>query len=80
MIKELTMYTVICDNCLVDSNEGSEHSCWSDESSAEYMAEENGWVKRDGKHYCGDCIVYDDNDEEVINTSRTQNHIADVGK
>lgn len=38
MIKELKMYTVVCDNCGKDSNDGTDYSCWSDAEQAEWNA------------------------------------------
>jgi hypothetical protein len=66
MIKEVTMYTVICDNCGVDSNENAEYACWDDKSYAEKSAMEDTWIKENHKHYCKDCWEYNDDDEIVI--------------
>lgn len=41
------MYTVICDNCGKDSNEGSEYSAWSDPDQAETMADSCDFLKID---------------------------------
>ncbi len=62
MIKEVTMYTVICDNCLADSNEGGEYAGWGEKDHAIDMAKDCGFVERNGKHYCSDCIVFNDQD------------------
>lgn len=42
MIKEVKMFTVICDNCGVDVNKGQEYTCWNDEAYAEDIAIESG--------------------------------------
>ena len=65
MIKEVKMYTVICDNCGVDVCEGKEISAWGEESWVEEIAENAEWHIDKG-HYCPDCFYYDDNDELKI--------------
>jgi len=67
MVKEITMYTVICDNCGKDSNEGCEYAGWSDKGYAVDVAIDGaGFIKNDDNHYCPKCYEYDDNDEIVI--------------
>ena len=66
MIKELRMYTVVCDNCGADVNEDAEYSCWSDEGYAQDIAMEADWVTVDDKHYCTDCYYYDEDDKLII--------------
>lgn len=66
MIEEVKMYTVICDNCGVDSNEDSEYSCWNDKDTAWDTASEQDWIKENGKHYFTNCYSYDDNDNLII--------------
>lgn len=73
MIKELTMYTVVCDNCAIDCNEGEEYSGWSEEWYAEEIADNCGWLKQDDCHYCEPCWNYDDDDNIIINKARQQN-------
>jgi len=62
MIKEVIMYTVICDNCGVDANKDTEYSCWNDKGSAWDVAMDSDWTEHEGKHYCPDCFSYDDDD------------------
>lgn len=69
MIKQLTMYTLICDNCGQDASEGEDYSCWSEPDWVIDGAEESGWYVED-KHYCPDCFSWDDEDKLVINESR----------
>jgi hypothetical protein len=66
MIKELKMFTVVCDNCGKDSNEGTEYSCWADESQAKEMASNADWIEEDDKDYCPECFSYDDDDNLII--------------
>lgn len=70
MIKEVKMYTVVCDNCGKDVNEGAEYSCWNDKNYADDVAMESDWYRVDDKHYCQDCAEYDDDDNLTINKSR----------
>ena len=66
MIKEVTMFTVVCDNCGSDANEGEEYSCWNDKGYAIDTAMELDWIEEDDKHYCPKCFTYDDDDNLVI--------------
>ena len=66
MIKELTMFTVICDGCGTDVNEDTEYSCWNDKLYAQDIAMEADWVTDNGKHYCPDCYYYDEDDKLII--------------
>lgn len=72
MIKEVTMYTVICDNCGSDSCSGSEYSCWSDKSYAHEIAMESDWQTHEGKDYCPYCISLDDEDNIVVDQTRAK--------
>jgi len=71
MVKEVKMYTIICDNCGKDVNEGGEYSCFNDKEYVNDIAMESDWIKEDDKHYCTDCFTYDDDDNIVINTLTT---------
>lgn len=66
MVKQVTMFTIICDNCGRDVNEGQEYSCWNDKGYAEDIAMEADWIKEDDKHFCPDCYTYDDDDNLII--------------
>ena len=70
MIKEITMYTVICDNCGIDSNEGQEYSCWGESSHAVDCALDSDWHEHEGKHYCDYCFSWGDEDEVIISEDR----------
>ena len=70
MIKEITVYTVICDNCQADSNEDSGFSGWNDKEFALDIAKECGFIEHEGKHYCENCWSHDDDGEIIINKSR----------
>jgi hypothetical protein len=55
MIKEITVYTVICDRCGADSNKDSEHVGWTTIDAALDLAGESGWWFEDEKHLCANC-------------------------
>lgn len=70
MIKEVQMYTVVCDNCGKACNEDSDYSCWNDKETALDQAMEGDWHTDGDKHYCGKCYSIGDNDELIIDESR----------
>jgi hypothetical protein len=70
MIKEVTMYTVICDRCGKDASEDG-GSCWgSPEDAVEVACEDllllGTYMAIEGKHYCGDCVMWNDDESELI--------------
>jgi hypothetical protein len=68
MLKEVKIYTIVCDICGKDVNEGSGYSGWDDEGYNEDIRKDAGWEKVDDNHYCTDCFEYDDEDElQIIN-------------
>ena len=66
MVKEVTMYTVICDNCGKDSNGGSEISGWDNKDYAIDVAMDSDFIEHEDKHICDTCYYYDDDDNLVI--------------
>lgn len=65
MIRELTMYQCVCDNC------GREHQSdgiagWTDKESAETMATESQWYFEGNKHYCPGCVVDVDDEGGLV--------------
>ena len=70
MIKEVQMFTVVCDNCKLDIGTVGEYSAWNDENYAETNAMESDWQKEEDKHYCPDCFEYDDEDNFVVKKER----------
>lgn len=69
MIVEVKMYTVDCDNCGKNYDEGTDYSCWNDPEAALTIAKEGDFIEHEGKHYCPDCYSYDDNDVLIIKTN-----------
>jgi len=66
MIKEVKMFTMVCDSCGKDVNEDTEYSAWNEVSALNDLADEIGWIKEGDKDYCDKCYEYDDNDELII--------------
>jgi len=66
MVKEVKMFTIVCDGCGCDVNENTDYGCWNDESYVEEIRDEAGWKKVGDEHYCDNCFEYNDNDELVI--------------
>lgn len=61
MVKQVTMYTLICDGCGADLNSGfGEAVAWSDVESNLEVADCSDWLTLNTKHYCPDCWVVDD--------------------
>lgn len=65
-IQKVEMYTVVCDNCNTDIGSTQDYSCWNDKDCAEENAMNSEWIKVDNKHYCDECVSYDDNDNLVL--------------
>jgi hypothetical protein len=66
MIKELKMFTIICDNCSKDVNEDTQFSCWNEICYLNDLADNNGWIKDGEKDYCNKCFEYDNKDKLII--------------
>lgn len=66
MIKELTIYTVICDNCGKDVSFGQEFAGWNDKDYAFDIAVDAYWHICEDNQYCPDCFEYDDDDNLII--------------
>ena len=60
MIKQVTMYSVVCDRCWKTFCEGDITITGADKKSARGYAIESGWVEIGDKHYCPDCSKFND--------------------
>ena len=66
MIESVTMYKVNCDGCGESAEEGSDYFAWADASQAVDQAINGDWLETDdGKHYCPNCIEWDDEADEM---------------
>ena len=63
MIKEVKMYSVICDRCGRILEDGA---FWEDKSSAISYALKSKWAEIGDKHYCPDCYEFDDELDEYV--------------
>lgn len=72
--KEITMYYIECDNCKESLFENEDYSCWNDELSAKDVASnmDGAIIDHDGKDYCCDCAKFDDEDNLILDLSRTK--------
>ena len=69
IIKEY-FYNIECDVC----GECADVTCWhTDPDTAKLYLDENGFKELGGKHYCGDCWHYDDDDNIVTKDGRKFN-------
>lgn len=74
MIIKETFYAVECDVCKETSENYDGIAFWADEETTETNASENSWHKgdtdnnegEDGKHYCPNCFMFDDNDVFIL--------------
>ena len=69
IIKEY-FYNIECDVC----GECADVTCWhTDPDAAKLYLDENGFKELGGKHYCGCCWYYDDDDNIVTKDGRKFN-------
>ena len=67
MIKEVTTFSLICDNCnRLFMSSFEEFALWVTESDAVEASIDDDQTKYKGKHYCPNCYELDDNDNIVI--------------
>lgn len=52
MIRTRTMFFAACDICDLTPEAWDGIVAWTDEASALEMAQESGWIVKDGRHYC----------------------------
>ena len=76
MYNKVECICITCDNCgetFIDYRSG--FSIFNDGNSAHEAADDYGWYSENGKHYCPDCHIIDDNDNLVINLERSESGI-----
>ena len=62
---EVKMFSLVCDRCGVDANEGTDYSAWGDDQTSRELAHDEGWITTDdGKDWCCDCIEWDEDGNE----------------
>jgi hypothetical protein len=70
MLKEVKMFTIVCDNCGKDVNDGTDYSGWNDVGYLEEIAFDCDFRKKDDNHYCDKCYEYDEDFEIIIKTKK----------
>ena len=65
MVKEVTYYDIICDQCGKSLTEES-GDCYPDTDSALMVAEQSEWLEIGSKHYCPDCYELDEVTDEYV--------------
>ena len=65
--RETPNWTVDCDRCGRNADAESDFSGWTDKDTAQTMAVDSEWLDTgDGRHYCYDCVTWDDDTDELI--------------
>jgi hypothetical protein len=75
MISKVECEILECDNCKELFEDSSGFTIFADENALKENAMDDGWEMNheSGKHYCDKCHSYgDDNDEFIIDSSRTK--------
>lgn len=67
MIEEVTMYSVICDNCgEIYQDYQNDFTAWPDENCAMEALAGTDWVNDKEKTYCPDCAYWDSDTDQVL--------------
>lgn len=64
MIREVTMYQVVCDRCGKICDEIGGIKEWANREYAQIAAFESGWLLINHETYCPDCVEYDEQTHE----------------
>jgi len=76
MYTKTEVYSIVCDNCqdLFIDDRDSGQCYWEIADEARVEADEYGWHHDadNNKHYCPECHTINDNDELVIDMTRTK--------
>jgi hypothetical protein len=70
MIKELIMYTILCDNCTVDVMTNHEFSGLGDIDDVKDVCNDSGWHREGDKHYCNNCFSHDEDGNVIIHNGK----------
>lgn len=72
MLKEIKVYTIVCDNCGANLCDESEYCGWNETDYIKEIAENEGWKEIDGNNYCPDCWRWnEDADGFITNNKKT---------
>lgn len=73
MYNKIECICITCDNCgdtFLDDHSG--FSIYVDENSANEAADNSEWYSEDRKHYCTECYTINDDDELIIDMTRSK--------
>lgn len=64
-VQEVPMFTVFCDGCGSNADEGSDYAGWSDKETAVEIAKDGAEYREiEGKHFCPECVEVDEETDE----------------
>ena len=64
--REIPTWTVDCDRCTYNADKEGDFASWIDKDSAQSQAVDADWLATDdGKHYCPQCVRWDDENGRV---------------
>lgn len=66
MIKQVKMYSMVCDRCGKTLFYDDCITAWTDECSAREVAQDSEWKQIDGKDYCPNCYDYDEDIDDYV--------------
>jgi hypothetical protein len=67
MLESRPFWTVRCDRCNANAFETDDITAYSDAKSAVEVLRDSDWLlTEDGKHYCEDCTVWSDVQDERV--------------
>lgn len=66
MIRQVKMYSMVCDRCGKTLIYDDAIAAWTDECSAREVALDCEWMNIDGKDYCPNCYDYDEEIDDYV--------------
>lgn len=70
MIKELTIYTILCDNCGLDLMRNQEYSGFGEIEHLVDICNDSDWHIEGNRHYCPHCFIHDEDGELIIHNGK----------
>ena len=64
-VREVTMYTIVCDRCGCDACHGDDE-LYEEPSLARAYYGCEGWGEIGGNDYCPECLMWNDDETELI--------------
>ena len=69
-ITPVTMYRLTCDGEGCGREVNDEYYAWLDEDQAAEEALNSDWHEIDGKYFCYDCVIWDEEKDELVPSGR----------